>query len=530
MSSAPDSARRFAINAASSVVTRLLQITVLVWVNQYLIKRIAPAEYSILPMVMALVVFADFLKHIFTGGLGRYIVEADAQKDNVGVTRIVSSMMPILALATALLMLLGAIVAWQIDAVINLTPDYVSDARLMLLLLLGNLGLNLLTAPFTVGPYVRQRFTALNVIDLGCEALRVGLLLALLLGVSPRVMWLVVASTCGGVLNVVLRYGLTRRDVPAIRFQRNLVSWEKARSLMHFGAWTSLQGVTDLMASSVPLLMLNRFGTALDVASFHLGRMPDVQIRRLTSAASSPAQPALTRLYARGATSELHELYYRGGRYHLWAALLLVAPLLVFGAPLVRLYAGPDYLPAATVFFAMLVVYPVLWASAMFYRVAHAMGKVRNYYLIDVLIQVTILAVLAGLAWDRRLTAGETAIAIAVVQAVLYLLLCWPIGLRQVQGEWKLFFNRTLIPGLLPFGAALLLCLLGRAVLSVDSWWRLGAVSAIALVGYVTVLLVCCLDAQDRQLVARLVRRVQGKFGRNEPRLQSSAVKPTVSS
>ena len=91
------------INCISSVLRIALQITVLVWVNQYLLKRIQPEEYAIFPLVMSLVVFADLFKNIFVGGIARYIVEADARDDHAGVTRVVSSMFPFLLAAAATL-------------------------------------------------------------------------------------------------------------------------------------------------------------------------------------------------------------------------------------------------------------------------------------------------------------------------------------------------------------------------------------------------------------------------------------------
>src|SRR5206468_5399476 len=94
-----NNARLYATNAASSVTTRLLQLTVLVWVNQHLLKRIEPEEYSLFPVMISLMYFADIFKNIITGGLGRYIVEADSRGDQSGVTRIVSSIFPVVLAA-----------------------------------------------------------------------------------------------------------------------------------------------------------------------------------------------------------------------------------------------------------------------------------------------------------------------------------------------------------------------------------------------------------------------------------------------
>jgi hypothetical protein len=188
--------RLYLTNAASSVATRMLQVTVLVWVNHYLLRRIEPDEYSIFPVMLSLMFFADVFKHMVTGGIGRFIVEADSRGDDAGVTRVVSSISPIVLTTALVFAVVGGIAVWQLDHLLNIKSAYLPQARVMLVLLTISLCLNVTAAPFSDGLYVRQRFVSLNLIDLGTEALRIAILLSLLFGVSTKVMWLVLASTC----------------------------------------------------------------------------------------------------------------------------------------------------------------------------------------------------------------------------------------------------------------------------------------------------------------------------------------------
>src|SRR5690606_17291771 len=116
-------------------------------------------------------------------------------------------------------------------------------------------------SPFTVGPYVRQKFVVINGIELATEALRVVILLYLLFNVGAQVRWLVVASSIASLTGLGWRILLTLRMVPAIRFRRALVDWPTARRLLSFGAWTSVEGFVELVAKTAPLLFLNRFST-----------------------------------------------------------------------------------------------------------------------------------------------------------------------------------------------------------------------------------------------------------------------------
>jgi O-antigen/teichoic acid export membrane protein len=507
-----NSVRLYMTNAASSVATRILQVTVLVWANQYLLRRIAPEEYSIFPIVLSVMVFADVLRHLIIGGIARFIVEADSHGDDTGVTRIVSSMFPIVLLAGFIFAMAGGIATWKLDGLFNIESAYLPQARLMLLLLTFSLCVNVVTAPFSDGPFVRQRFVALNLIDLGTEALRIVILLVLLFGVSTKVMWLVVASASASTVNAGIRIYLSRRWVPAIHFRADLFCMKTARTLLRFGSWTSIQGITGLVASTAPVLLLNRFGTSIDVAAFAVGRLPENHIRALASVAASPAQPALTRIYAKEGAGALNDFYYRGGRYHLWLTLMIVAPLLIFGKQIISLYAGTQYVSAASVIFWLLAAYPFLWASAMFFQVAHAIGKVGAYYVCDVVVQTVTLLALCYTVGYRGMGAPGAAIATGLAGAALHVFLIWPMGLRLVKGRWNLFFRQTLISGIFPFLAALVACCVLNAAVDINSWLLVGVASAIALAVYVAVLLLFCLDATDRDLVNRLVARIKRTF------------------
>jgi len=515
--SAPDPRKVVLFNGASSLVTILLRISVLVWVNQHLIRRISPEEYGIFPLVSSLVVFGDFFKNIFTGGLGRYIVAEDARGNSEGVTRVVSSMFPFLIGAALLMGLVGWVAIWRMDLLLDLAPSQVGDARLMFGMLIGMLVVGMIAGPFTIGPYVRQRFVLINGVGLAEEALRMAILLSLLLGVSTRVLWLVIAAVAAGLVRTVVLWVLTRRMLPAVALKWRLASLGVARRMMEFGAWTSVQGLTNLMSNTVPFLLLNRFGSAMDVSSFHLGRLPDVQFRRLALAAITPVQPALTCTFATAGEGAMEESYIRGGRYHLWLTLIGIAPFLVFAKPIATLYAGEGYEGVGLVMLATLGCYPAIWASAMFYRVAHAIGRVRNYYVCDVFVQVAaLLAMFLAVAWFGLGAAGA-AMAMSLTLITMHFVLIWPMGLRLVGGSWSRFVRGTLLPGLAPFGVALGLCHALAWVWDVNDWWLLGGVAGVAVIGYLATVFGLCLDASDRAFVSSVRLSLSKRAQRFKP-------------
>jgi hypothetical protein len=102
------------INSASSVATQVLHFSVLVWLQQYLLRRISPEEYALYPVVMAVMVFSPLLTVFLTSGLGRFVVVAHA-RDERQVTQIVQPLSDP-ARAGFLVLGLGWWFAWNVAA------------------------------------------------------------------------------------------------------------------------------------------------------------------------------------------------------------------------------------------------------------------------------------------------------------------------------------------------------------------------------------------------------------------------------
>ncbi|MGJ8677696.1 MAG: hypothetical protein ACSHX0_09280 [Akkermansiaceae bacterium] len=503
------SQKSFMINIVTSLGTKLLQITLLVWVNQYLLRRVDPEEYSLLPLVMSLLIFADIFRNMFVDGLGRFMVEADAKNDGKGIQQLVSSMWPLLLLVGIVFGFLGGVAIFFIDEILAIDAVYQLQARIMLGLLVCMFCLDVLLAPFSVGLYVKQKFVHINAITLMTELVRIVIVLSLLLGVGPQVMWLVCASFTAQCLNLLIRCYYTRKLIPDAKVVRGGFSPTIAKQLMGFGAWSSVGNFTNFAMNTVPILLLGHFGTAIQVSMFHLGRLPEVNIRKLAIAAVQPAQPMLTARFAMDGKESLNESYFRGGRYHLWATLLLVAPLVVFAETVSTLYAGETYAGAGMVMVVLFLSYPVIWASAMFYRISHATGDIADFYkceIFDAILKILLVVLfVVVLKWG----ALGAALGITIATVIVHLWTIWPQGLKMVSGRWSTFFRSTFIPGCGPFAGALVVSIMARFFFNPSSWLSLGAAAAAAVTVYLLVMLFFCADDFDKGLVKKMIMKLK---------------------
>lgn len=502
--------KKFLWNSFSGVATRILSITVLVWMHQYLLRRIEPAEYAIYAVVVSVLAFAPVIIELAAGGPRRYIIEAYARGDDDRIGDILRSITPTLLGFSVALFAFGSFVALRVEHVLTIPPEYVDQARWMVFLLAISLSAQLGTAPFVVGFHVRQRFALLNGIFFASELLRIALLMVLLIGVSPRVLWVVVASVVSTGLSLIVQWVVSHRLLPSLRFRLGRVRWDILREQFHFGGWTSLGNFAVMIRQAAPAIVLNKLATPVDVAAFHLGALPFRQLNQLVAKATEPIQPAITTMHALNQQDEMREAYLRGTRLQMWATLLPSCLLMGFAAEVIDLYVGDRYAKAATVLAVMFASFPVMASTNMLYRVVIATARVKGFSIANLLLNLMLLGLMLYFSWADY---GAEGIAIAFLITSAGAACFWPYGNRLVGTRFRDFLREALVPGTLPFLAGLGAAYAWSAHFAPASWLALFVGFAAASLAYLLVL-VPCLHASDR---ADLARIVQGVLARARP-------------
>lgn len=506
--SVPISKRLVLINSASAVLTKIINVAVLVWLYQYLLKRIAPEEYALYPVVMSVMAFLPLLTVVLTSGVGRYVVEAYAKGDEEGVTQIVSTMFPLHVLAAAVILAAGGAFAWHIDRILTIAPGRLWDARLMMGLAVFSFAAGLVVAPFGVGLYVRQKFVLANLIGISRELLRIGILFVLLFAVSTRVLWVAVAVTASGLVHLAVTQVISRRLVPALRFRLSAIRWSRARTLTGFGFWNFIASVGDRIRQSADPILLNLLSTPVNVASFHVGATAFTQVHATSMLVTGPIVPALTAMHATNDKERLRRVYLTGGRYALWASLLMVVPLIAFRREIMALYAPAAYADAATVMALLLLIFPLAYGNNMMPKLANATAQVRPLAWRQILTQIVNLGLTIVFLRQFKMGAVGSALATFLVYTVSQPLLMWPLGWRLTGTKPLVWARQTLLLGMAPAVGASVVAIAVRAVYVPRTWLGLGVAAAVVALSYCAVLVSLAMTTYDRSLVRQLVKRL----------------------
>ena len=497
------------VNATSSVFRKVLSLAVLVWLQQYLLRRIPTEEYQLLPVLTALIVFFPLVSTMFASGVRRYVTEAFARDDEEHVTRLVSTMLPLLVGIAGLLLGIGLFGAWHIDALIEVDPAYVEEARWMFALLILGATLRIALAPLGLGFDLRQRFLLRNAIGLGAELLRTLLLLALL-AFSTRVLWVVVANTVATLVELAVVTRVSMGMVESLRFRRQSVTPSAARPLLGFGGWSVVNQLAFLVREAADPLLLNRLSSEASVASFHVGSLVDKHVRTTFLQANQASLPVVTAMHATGQKDRLRSAYLRISRISLWILGLLAAPLVVFREELFALYLqekAAELWAAPIVMGLLLARIVVIFPNSILGMVAVAKAEVRAVAWRGALVSAVNLALTIHLVGQRDMGAVGSALATFVVTIVGAPLLNWTLGLRLTGTSWATWLRSTVGPGLVPLVCALPVWVFWHQRFGASSWLQLALASAAGAAIYGVALLAFAMSADERAQLRGYVER-----------------------
>ncbi len=497
-----------AINAASSVLRKGLVLGILVWAQQYLLRRNTPEEYALLPVLTSLMVFLPLLSTLVSSGLRRYVTEAYARGETGRVTELVSTIFPMVFGIAMVILLVGGTVAWYVGDLLTIDAAQLGQARGMFLMLVVSACLRVAFAPFGLGFDLRQKFLMRNLVSLGSELLRVGLLIALF-RISPRVMWVVVSGLGSTIAELVVVAWLSRRLVPELVFRPKLFRRASARSVISFGGWTVLNQVALLIREAADPLILNKLSNPVQVNSFHMGALFDRHIRATFLEASATAQPAVTAMHATDQADRLRRAYFRVSRYSLWILLFFSIPMIVYRDEIYALYLRErysTYASAAIVMALLLSRAVVIFPNSVLGMVAAAKEEVRAVAIRACVVSAANLALTFYFVGVLDMGAVGSALATVLVTFIGAPTLNWPLGLRLTGSTFRDWWRASVWPGFLPGLCAGPIWLGAHALFSVRGWSGLGAhVLAGALV-YGLALLLFAASRAERADLARLWR------------------------
>ena len=421
-------------------------------------------------------------------------------------------MFPILFFAGGLLLAFGWFVAWNIDSFLVIAPEYSVDAKIMLALMVFVTAIRLPLATFSLGFMLKQRLWWQDLIDIGCQLLRITVLFILLFEVSTRALWVTVALVLSELINLAISTPISIKLVPTQRFKLALFKRTLAKEITVFGSWWLVGSLADVLKKTMDPLILNRFASAVDVTIFYVADIAPRLLTQILTPITRPFIPILGAMVANNDYIKLRNTYTRTARYHSWVVLTIAVPAIVFSTETMHLYLHGKYDAAGGIMAMLLGVAIINALNALGSAVALSVGDMKGLSVRVVFIQsINLLLTFIFVGYLHQGAYGS-AYATLIAALLLETTIKWPFCWRVAHTPFQYWFKEVFVAAIFPAVPSAVFCVAVSSMYVIDSWFKLVLVSGLSALIYIVMVIIFGLKQQDRIDIGKLANKVPIRF------------------
>lgn len=437
----------------------------------------------------------------------RYVATYAAERDYDAISRLVSTGLVIMSVLNGLLFAGVWLLLPQVLDLLHVAPELRELARVLVLFTTAAFLLDSSLGVFNSVLEGLHRVPTTNLIWTVSFLLEGVLIFGLLqagLGIHA-LLWAFVGRY---LFSVAASMIACRRALPQLRIRVSHADRGMLRLFYGYGGVLQVSGLLAMVLRSAEKVLAGALIGVHATALYDVGEKLPMMAAWIPTGVGAGFLPATSHLAAQKRTDEIRKLYLKGCRYMCILTGLIVGFMAPFAQPIITGWLGPgaEYQTAALILCFFTLPYHMHVVTGPASIIYKGIGQpVRELFY-----PLTQLAFVAVTVTVGLLTAGATVMMInvavstsMVASALLYMAYTnRRLGVRQ--GE---FVVRVLLPGLIPYGLALLLALGGQAVWPHAADDRLRALALVGVAGAIYALTTplvlhrFCFDAGERDFL-----------------------------
>lgn len=330
--------------AVLSYVVIVVQLVVAMVYTPIMLRLLGQTEFGLYSLAASVVGYLGLVSFGFGGAYIRFYARFRAVEDWDGVGRLNGMFLIVFSLMGVIAAIGGAFLTANVETVLGsrFSVGELGTARFLFGLLVANLVITLPSSIFNSYIISQERFVFQKALQVAGTIISPLVVLPLLL-LGYRSIGMVVATTA---VNVVLTVGTIRycRSTLKMRFNLRGFDFGLLREVAVFSGYVFIGMIVDQVNWNVDKFLIGRFRGAIPVAIYGVAALFNLYFMSFSTAISSVFVPRVNRMVASSCSdTETSELFTRVGRVQFLVLGLFLSGFVVFGRPLIELWAGKDY-------------------------------------------------------------------------------------------------------------------------------------------------------------------------------------------
>jgi O-antigen/teichoic acid export membrane protein len=495
-------AARILRNTLSNSVGKFVVLATSFAMTPFILRSLGEADFGVWVLATVVISYGALLDLGMGSAIVKHVADASARGDDAGARTLLATATRIYLALSILVLVLGLVVATQIEHLVELGQTTGATAAAVLALTTVSFALNLAATPAGGALRGLQRYDLTNAITV-VNTLATAALTILVLSRGMGVVAMVAVTVPVTLLSQVVTVVLLRRLNPTFAPRWSPVSRAAARSLTRFGLTLSVSQLAVLLQKRTSEIIIASALSVSAVAPFSLARRLSELPHMISDQFIKVLLPVASETNATGEPGGLRRLYLVSTRITLVLVLPLALCLGFLAGDLLELWVGEEYRDSA-VLVVVLVIASVAFTSQWpagsvfqgigrfgWFAVASLVSGALNVLLTIVLVQrYGLIGVVFG-------TLVPTAL-----EALCFVL---PYAARKLDVSARAFTREVLVPAVLPAVPCAGVLLLAGWLTDRASWLALVVTAAVAAGAYLGTYLLLPAASAERALARRVL-------------------------
>ena len=323
-----------------------------------MLRLLGRSEYGLYNLVASIVAYLGILNFGFGSAYMRYYSRYKFQDDKDRIANLNGMFLVIFSVLGFVAVLAGTVLSFNSDIVFGskLTADELSRAKILMFILVANLGVSFPSIVFTSHITANEKFIFQKIVHMIKVVINPFVVIPILImgyGSVGMVLITTALNVLIEIINIVYCLKRLKMNFCFRSFDRILF-----REMSVFSSFIFLNMVIDQINWNIDKYFLGRFHGTETVAVYGLAAQLNSYYLTISTAISNVFIPQVHRMVAdRNDNIELTTLFIRIGRIQFIVLSLIFSALIFFGKPFIVLWAGSDYIDAYPI--ALLLIVPV---------------------------------------------------------------------------------------------------------------------------------------------------------------------------
>jgi len=491
--------------ALNYVIIGLNTITGLLY-TPYMLRCLGQNEYGLYSLVASVIAYLTLLDFGFGSAIVRYTAKVRATGTKKDERELYGMFVSGYAVIGLLVTIAGLALYFNVDRMFDrtMTPDELSQARIMMALMVANLAV---TFPFSVfGSIITayERFVFQRILSIARILLSTVVLVAVL-ALGYKAIALVIVQT-------VFSIGTLLANMLYCRYRLQIKVWFRRynmslfKEIMIFSWWNFLSAIVDRIYWGTGQFILGIYCGTAAVAIFSVGIMLMNLYMSMSTSINSVLLPRVTVLAARkDSDSEISNLFIRTGRLQFCVMALILSGFIVFGRQFIHMWAGLEYTQSyiITLMFFIVLLCPLIQNLGLIILLARGQMKFRSLCCLVIAVISLLMQMLLAPRFGAIGCAWAVSGALFVGQWVVMNIYYYKYQRIAIGMFWRQIGRMAIVP--------ILLSAIGVFIvefISIDNWIHFAISIFLYIAIYIPIFWKFSMDNYERMQLSVPLRRI----------------------